>query len=67
MRRVDNYLISYMIMASTQSDNRDFIDSLIETQRFMQGFDPNPQLDREALNAWKQEIADNSNLIKTKV
>ena len=56
-----------MIMASTQSDNRDFIDSLIETQRFMQGFDPNPQLDREALNAWKQEIADNSNLIKTKV
>lgn len=56
-----------MITASTMTDNKDFINDLVKTQKFMQGEDSDPQLDREGLEAFKKDLSQNSKLIKTRV
>lgn len=44
------------IISYPHSDNKDFADEVLRTHRFMTGENPNPQLDREALNSLKQQF-----------
>ena len=57
IRKLDEHLINIMIAAAPHSENKEFIDSLIKTQRFMRGEDPNPQIDRAGLDSLKQSLS----------
>lgn len=66
-RKIDSYLTDYMIQASVMSEDKSFIEELMETQKQMYGEDSNPQLDREALQSLKNDLSGSSNTIKTDV
>lgn len=56
LRKIDEYLINVNIAAAPTAEDRTFVEELVQTRRFMQYEDPDPQIDRAGLESLKSKL-----------